>query len=89
MRASAPRNLEVLRRLAPVLASIVSVIAGFVVLEARSHGLIAIVGVVLMGLGLFGVVIGLFAMTLTSGSDREREESARAVFERTGRWPGE
>jgi len=76
-----------MRRWAPTLASIALVAAGFVVLEARTHGAVAITGVVLMGLGLFGVVIGLFALTLTSGPDREREEHAREAFERTGRWP--
>jgi len=76
-----------MRRWAPTLASIALVAAGFVVLEARTHGAVAIAGVVLMGLGLFGVVIGLFALTLTSGPDREREERAREAFERTGRWP--
>jgi hypothetical protein len=77
------------RRWAPTLGSIVSVIAGFALLEARSHGAIAILGVVLMGFGLFGVVIALFALTLTSGSDRDEEEAAREAFERTGRWPGD
>ncbi len=77
-----------MRRWSPTLASIVLVGAGFVVLEARTHGVVAIAGVVLMGLGLFGVVIGLFALTLTSGSDREHEERAREEFEQTGRWPG-
>jgi len=75
------------RRWAPILASIVAVVAGWMVLEARSHGPLAITGVVVMGFGLFGIVIGLFALTLTSGSDRDREEAAREVFERTGRWP--
>jgi hypothetical protein len=78
-----------MRRWAPITGSVVCVIAGFVVLEARTHGPLAITGVVLMGIGLFGVVIALFALTLTSGADREREESAREAFERTGRWPGD
>jgi len=65
------------------------VLAGFVLLEARTHGALAILGVVLMGLGLFGIVIGLFALTLTSRPDREHEEQAREQFDRTGRWPGE
>lgn len=77
-----------MRRWLPVVASVALTIVGWVVLEARSHGAIAILGVVLMGLGLFGIVIGLFALTLTSGPDREREESAREEFERTGHWPG-
>ena len=82
-----PDTLVFVHRWAPILVSIVSVVAGFIVLEARTHGALAILGVVLMGLGLFGVVIGLFALTLTSGSDRDREEAARESFERTGRWP--
>lgn len=77
-----------MRRWSPVAGSVALTVAGWLVLEARSHGALAIVGVVLMGLGLFGIVIGLFALTLTSGPDRDREESAREQFERTGRWPG-
>lgn len=70
-------------------AAITSVVAGFLVLEARTHGILAIIGVLLMGFGLFGVVIALFALTLTSQPEREREERAREVFDRTGRWPGD
>ena len=80
-------NLVSVRRWTPTLASIVLVAAGFAVLEARTHGVVAIIGVVLMGLGLFGVVIALFALTLTSGPDRDREERAREEFDQTGRWP--
>jgi hypothetical protein len=77
------------RRWLPIAISVLAVLAGAGVLEARTHGAVAIIGVVLMGFGLFGVVIALFALTLTSQPDREHEEEAREAFDRTGRWPGE
>jgi len=66
------------------VAGVVAIVIG------RGHTAAAAAGVVLLGVALIVWMINwMFRISLESNRDREREEAARAYFDRHGRWPDE
>jgi hypothetical protein len=68
--------------LAIAVAGVVAIAVG------GGSGAVAAAGVVLLGVALIVWMINwMFRISLESNRDREREEAARAYFDRHGRWP--
>jgi hypothetical protein len=62
-------------------------VVGVVLLAAGGGGATSAFGIVLVGIAGLVALASLFArLSIASERDREREETARRTFTRTGRW---
>ena len=79
------RLLVFTRWVLPALIALAGVVLGV----AGGSDTTAGIGTGLVGVAVILVLISLFMQLSThSNEDREREEHARAFFDRHGRWPG-